>query len=289
MDYNKKILRKLQLTQLEILKDIDRFCEENSIQYFLAYGTALGAIRHGGFIPWDDDIDIIMERSEFDKFVGLAKKKMSQKYDVLTMQKTSGYVSTFAKLSKKGTKFIEATNTNPRYQQGIFIDIFPYDYISNDKKQRERNFRSAWFWGKICILCEISDPILPNALSPLKKIIAKFGCKVIHVLLKMIKLDKQKAYKKYLKYATMYNKDNVESKYLADFSDLYPERTIISKMDLYPAKTMFFEGVEFPVPNNIDAHLKAVYGDYMKLPPIEERHNHMAKELVFGDENVTKG
>lgn len=285
MDYDKKILRKLQLTQLEILKDIDKFCKQNNIQYFLAYGTALGAFRHGGFIPWDDDIDIFMERSEYDRFLALAEKKMARKYDVLTMQKTRGYVSVFAKLSKKGTKFEEATNTNPRYQQGIFVDIFPYDYMSNNKKQREKNFKRAWFWGKVCILCEISDPILPYGISSLKRNIAKFGCKMVHGLLWFIRLNKQKAYKKYLKYATMCN-NNPDRKCLAYFAGLNPKGTIILKKDLYPAKEILFEGCEFFIPNNIEAYLASAFGnDYMTLPPVEERHNHMAKELIFGDED----
>jgi len=79
MDYEKEILRKLQLTELEMLKDIDRFCKEYQIEYFIAYGTALGAVRHRGFIPWDDDIDICMKRTEYNKFLKLAKKNMKEK------------------------------------------------------------------------------------------------------------------------------------------------------------------------------------------------------------------
>ncbi|MCI8824627.1 MAG: LicD family protein [Lachnospiraceae bacterium] len=284
MDYEKEVLRKLQLTELEMLKDIDRFCKEYQIEYFIAYGTALGAVRHGGFIPWDDDIDICMKRTEYNKFLKLAKKNMKEKYDILTIQETPGYISTFAKVSKKGTRFVEETNTNKKYQQGIFIDVFPYDYAPDDINQRKKIFKKAWLWVRVCMLCEISNPIIPQNIKGLKRTIAITGCKAVHLFLKIIRFDKKKAYHHYLEYATMYNKKGGEI-YLSDYEDISPERTTLLETDIFPTKTIQFEDYEFPIPNNIDAHLKKVYGDYMTLPPIEQRHNHVAKVLIFGDEN----
>lgn len=285
MNYDKKILRKLQLTQLEMLKDIDKFCKQYRIKYFIAYGTALGAVRHGGFIPWDDDIDICMKRADYDRFLKLAEKKMKEKYDILTIQKTAGYISVFAKVSKKGTKFIEATNTNEKYQQGIFIDVFPYDYAAADIKQRKKIFKKAWLWTRICMLCEISDPVIPQNINGIKRTIAVIGCKTVHLFFEFIKYDKLKAYHHYLKYATMYNNKDGEI-YLSDYEDITPERTTLLETDIFPTKTIQFEGYEFPIPNNVDAHLKKVYGDYMTLPPVEQRHNHMARVLIFGDEDL---
>ncbi len=283
MDYDKNVLRKLQLTQLEILKDIDKFCKENNIEYYIAYGTTLGAIRHGGFIPWDDDIDISMKRDEYNRFIKLAKEKMQDKYDILDIENTKGYIATFAKVSKKGTKFIEASDTN-KYEQGIFVDVFPLDYSPDDVEKRKKLYKKSWFWARMCVLCEISNPILPHNMSGVKKVIAKAGCKTVHMCLRLFRFNKIKAYHRYLKNTTMHNEMKSEMKYIADYQAMHPEKTTVLEKDIYPLKTMQFEDYEFPVPNNVDAYLTSVYGDYMKLPPEDKRHNHVAKELVFGDE-----
>lgn len=284
VEYDEKILRKLQLTQLEILKDIDKFCRENEIEYCIAYGTTLGAVRHGGFIPWDDDIDICMKRAEYEKFLELAKQGMKEKYDILNIYETKGYISTFSKVSKKGTKFVEASSSNENYQQGIFVDVFPLDYTSDNKEERQKDFKKSWFLARIMMLCEISNPILPSTLSAVKKMISKLGCKIIHGCLKIIGCNKIKVYQRYLKCAVKYNEQE-NAKYLADYQLLKPEKTVLLEKDIFPPKLMKFEDAEFPVPGQVDVYLKKIYGNYMELPPVEARHNHMAKLLVFGDED----
>lgn len=283
MEYDKNVLRKLQLTQVEILKDVDVFCKENNITYFISYGTALGAVRHGGFIPWDDDIDICMPRKDYERFEMLAKKGMGDKYDILNITDTPGYISAFVKVSKKGTRFVEATNTNEEYEQGIFMDVFPYDYASSNEEERKKDFQKAWILARICMLCEIGDPIIPQNIVGLKRTIAQIGCKAVHIFLKLIGLDKKKVYKKYLKHVTKYN--DVEGMvYMADYSEIIPERTTMKEEELFPVCSIEFEGMTFECPKNIDSYLKKVYGNYMKLPSVEERHNHMAKLLDFGEE-----
>lgn len=286
MEYDKDILRKLQLTQLDILKDIDMFCKKHDIDYFIAYGTAIGAVRHGGFIPWDDDIDICMVRRDYNRFIELAKieSEMNKKYDILNILDTPGYISPFIKVSKKGTVFTEATNTNKRYKQGIFVDILPLDYVPDDKTIRTKLFRKAWIWSRVAILCEIGNPILPMGMKGIKRAVMGFGCKAVHVMLKVIRFNKKKAFNRYLKIATKYNSEPGLT-LVAEFDDLMPERTVLAEKDIFPTRDIMFEGRAFPGPANMHLHLSNYYGDYMELPPVEMRHNHMAKELVFGDED----
>ena len=283
MEYDKKVLRKLQLVQLEILQDIDAFCKKHDITYFIAYGTGIGAVRHGGFIPWDDDIDICMKRDDYNKFIRLAKKGMQSKYDILNIMETPGYISPFIKVSKKGTRFVEATNTNEEYEQGIFVDIFPYDYASSDKETRAKDFQKAWILSRMAMLCEISDPIIPHEIKGWKRAVAVFGCKAAHVFFKLIRLNKKKLYKKYEAHVSKYNR-NSNKTYLCDYSDITPERTVLKEEQLFPTKDIAFENVTFPGPRDMHAHLSSVYGDYMQLPPVDARHNHMAKLLDFGEE-----
>lgn len=286
MEYDKEILRKLQLTQLAILKDIDVFCKRHDIRYFIAYGTAIGAVRHGGFIPWDDDIDICMVRKDYNRFMELAKKEseMNQKYDILNIMDTPGYISPFIKVSKKGTLFTEATNTNEKYKQGIFVDILPFDYVPDEPEVRKKLFRKAWMWSRVAILCEIDNPILPVGIKGVKRSMVSVACKMVHLLLRISGFDKKKAFKRYMKIATRYNEEPGLT-LLAEIDDLIPERTVLSEKDIFPTKEFVFEGERFPGPADMHLHLSNYYGDYMELPPVELRHNHMAKELVFGDEN----
>ena len=97
-DYDPAVLRRLQLTILDILKDIDSICKENNIEYYIAYGTALGAVRHGGFIPWDDDIDICMTREAYDRFLEVMPNAMPEKYDLLDIKKDNQSSLGFANL-----------------------------------------------------------------------------------------------------------------------------------------------------------------------------------------------
>lgn len=283
MEYDKEVLRKLQLTQVEILKDIDTFCKENDIEYFIIYGTAIGAVRHGGFIPWDDDIDIGMRRADFDRFMSIAKEGMADKYDILNIEETPGYIVSFAKVSKKGTRFVEATNTNEEYEQGIFIDIFPFDKVSSDPEVRKKDFQKAWILARIIMLCEIADPIIPSGLKGMTRMLAIWGCKVIHFVLNLIGLNKKKVHKMYLQHVTKYN-DRTDCDCLSDYCDIAPEKIVQPEEKMFPLSTVTFEGIEFPCPRDIDAHLSKYYGNYMEWPPVEARHNHMAKLLDFGEE-----
>ena len=175
-DYDPAVLRRLQLTILEILKDIDSICKENNIEYYIAYGTALGAVRHGGFIPWDDDIDICMTREAYDRFLEVMPNAMPEKYDLLDIKNTNKYSMCFAKVSKKGTKFKEKVGTAEGYEQGIFVDVFPLDYAPDDEKERKMVAKKAWFYSHMIILREIDKPIIPNEYSLVKKVIVVVGC-----------------------------------------------------------------------------------------------------------------
>ena len=128
-------LRQLQLAELDILLEIDRVCTENNIKYFLDSGTALGAVRHKGFIPWDDDIDICMMRDDYEKFIRLAPEKLSQKYFLQTLKTDPGYNKLHAKVRKNGTVFKEDANLMRNMNHGLFVDIYPFDYLPKHGKK----------------------------------------------------------------------------------------------------------------------------------------------------------
>ena len=128
----KEILDKLHITHIKILDEIVRICDENKLNYFLIGGTLLGAVRHKGFIPWDDDLDIAMPRKDYDKFLNIAKKQINNNY-ILEYNKTNRkYWLPFAKVRLKNTLYVENTIKNYETNKEIWVDIFPIDNVKKD-------------------------------------------------------------------------------------------------------------------------------------------------------------
>lgn len=127
--YILKETRPAQLIMLDILKQVRTICEKHNIKYWIDAGTLLGCVREGGFIPWDDDLDIAMLREDYDKFKEIAQKELPEGYFFQTKETDQDYIHNFAKIRKEGTLLIETGEKYPeKYHQGIFIDIFPFDY-----------------------------------------------------------------------------------------------------------------------------------------------------------------
>ena len=135
-------LRKAQLLMLKILKEIHNICVKNNIKYFLSDGTLIGAIRHNGFIPWDDDLDIGMLREDYEKFCSIAQEELPEEFVLQTQKTDKGYGLQFGKVILKNTIWIEkvAKNTKRDYS-GLYIDIFPYDKIPEDKRRIGEDFK----------------------------------------------------------------------------------------------------------------------------------------------------
>ena len=131
--YDKDVLKKLQNVQLEILSDFIDICEKNNLDYFLVFGTALGAVRHKGFIPWDDDVDVGMLREDYNKFLEIAKTQLSNKYEILTPLTNKEYACSVTHFEKKNTSFIPETSKDLKCNMGINIDIFAFDNIADEK------------------------------------------------------------------------------------------------------------------------------------------------------------
>lgn len=121
-------LRKLQLCELEILKEFVRICEKFSLRYYLTGGTLLGAVRHQGFIPWDDDIDVAMPREDYDRFAQIAPRELDPQYFYQSPDTDPYYFLSYNKVRKNGTKIYEERFENAGFHKGIFIDIFPLDF-----------------------------------------------------------------------------------------------------------------------------------------------------------------
>ncbi|WP_125142056.1 LicD family protein [Clostridium transplantifaecale] len=282
--YEPEVLARLQQEILSILDDFLKLCEEYHLEYFGIAGTGIGAIRHKGFIPWDDDIDIAMPRRDFEKFLKLVQKKMGDKYLVLNAKTCPEYPLMTTRLVKRGTVFIEEVMKDVDCPFGIFLDLYVLDNVSDNPVMYQVQSWAAWFVSKLMILRSIPRPTLAQKgfKAALIWSVCSFvnkGMNLLHVSPEGLRRSCEAVCRKYEKRKT--NR-------MAFLPDTSPYWNLVDKRKYHPLKTMEFEGRMMNFPGNIEEMLTNMYGDYMKLPPVEKRKTHYPYRLAFSDEkNVT--
>lgn len=281
-EYDPEILNRLHLIQLEMLHDIDSLCKQHNINYFGVWGTALGAVRHKGFIPWDDDLDIGMLRSDFERFLDVAQKEMSDKYYIMSPKFDEFCTSSVTKLVLRDSIFVSEVSRTMKQNQGIFIDIFPYDKVApNMKIARAQQFFSMAY-GRLLFLAGSGDPVISN--TGVGGAIYAAICKAIHGALKITNVKAKSLFRKYEKWQTRYNKcENAE--YITWFGFNNSLRSRFKLTDLFPMQSCSFEDATIPLSHNVKEMLINEYGDYMKLPPLDRRVNHAPYILKFPGED----
>lgn len=262
----------LRQAQLLITNEIKRVCELHNIHFFLDCGTLIGAVRHDGFIPWDDDIDLGMLREDYEKFLDIAPKELRSDFFIDNYSTNQTYALVFSKVRLRGTKYIEAKGNAAAKHNEVFVDIFPYYEISDDERERKKD--------------GLKMGILAQA------IMSKSGYKVwkgdsFLKRLKFIPTDiigainsKDTLFKKVDR---LYNKHHgTKCVCIQDGSKKSYLHWYIPKEYLAELTEGKFEGYSFPIPKEYDKYLTIAYGDYMKIPPVEQQTTHMIKELDIG-------
>ena len=250
-------LKQLQNTMLEILQIVDRVCREHKIQYSLCSGTLLGAVRHKGFIPWDDDLDIRMTRENYDRFISIWNKLKAEGYSLQSKENTPDFPQSFVKIRKDNTAFIQYEWEKGAYNTGIFIDIFPLDRIPDNKlKKALFLFRSY----KYLIYTR------ENLHSEQNRLIIAF----VSILMKVTTHNYRMRYRE--KYVEKLRKID-QNQSLKCFG---VEQPSMFKVEFPPDIAdeyvdLEFEGQQFMSFKKWDEFLSAMFGDYMKLPPEDER------------------
>lgn len=252
-------LKEIKNKLIKLLIDFDNLCKQNGIQYSLAYGTLLGAIRHKGFIPWDDDIDVMMTRENYNKFLSLKNKMSGEKYYIIDNENKS-YNYMFAKFVDKETLLIPLQKERYECKIGLYIDIFPIDYVGNTEKEAYKIFKKIRFKHALLVSAQWRNFHF-NKMYTIKR---QFIRLIFFILSRL--QNSKKIIKKL-------NKNNNPNKTLFCGS-LYGSLSSFecfesSLFDEY--ENISFEKHMFPTIKNTDYYLKKIYGDYLKLPPKKQR------------------
>jgi lipopolysaccharide cholinephosphotransferase len=269
-------LDKVHRVQLEIALEVKRICDLYNIKYFLIAGTLLGAVRHGGFIPWDDDMDIGMLREDYEKFISIAKTELSSKYVLQTWDEDINFGQPFAKIRKNGTRFVEKNSSKVEGHKGIYIDIFPFDNVPENLIARKVHSIKIYLLKRL-ILSKLGYEVWLDG-GKIKKIIYKF----LYFITKFISISKMKKFleKEMKKYNTM-NTDLI----VAIGGSYGYKRESIKREWIEDLTTIKFENIEFLCPKDFHSYLTHFYGDYMKPPPENKRYNrHGIIEIDFGSD-----
>lgn len=257
----------LQKVELEMLIEFDKVCRENNLRYYLIGGTFLGAIRHKGFIPWDDDIDVAMPRSDYNKFMKM-QDKLPSYYFIQNDRSDRHYTYNFAKIRDSRTTYIENFYAAHRINHGVWIDIFPLDGVSN-KNKPSKKFRHRFFyvWYNVYLM------YLPGLFRKIKKgtVLKDIGLNIVALLTCWLNLFHLR--NRWLDFFVSRHKYD-ESLLVANYMGNIPNRAAMPRAFFMEGKEYDFEGHKFIGPKDYDGYLSWVYGDYMKLPPIEKQIGH---------------
>lgn len=274
-------LRELQLAQVDILKEIHRVCEKLGIKYTLSCGTALGAVRHNGFIPWDDDIDIAMIREDYNRFIKYAKQELESNYFIQTYETDPQYTLEFAKVRNSLTTMIEGQTQSLKINKGVYIDIFPIDRASKYKHiRRIDNF----------LLSVINIIKFSCTKEYCEKSSNRFVRKIRKAILPVSKMiGTQKLCYIETKLMSRHNKSNSNITFGESIQGVPAHRIkddkLINISIFEETIKCKFEKEEFYIVKEYDEYLSTLYGDYMKLPPKEKQvphHNIVKLDLSNG-------
>lgn len=265
-------LRQLQLVQLEILKKIDHFCKEHGLHYSLYAGTLLGAVRHQGFIPWDDDLDICMARDEYNKFIELWKKYSPKDYIIQNKETDRKFSQSFTKIRKDHTSFLQKGEIKGEYHQGIFVDVFPIDRMPNGYIKRK-----IFTWN--CLKYQVlTREFIPPKGSYIQRLISKL------ILIATPKSKRMLARECLLNKICRYNADQrlntVAIEILKTIVSPLPQNFMTEFIQIK------FEDTEFMCSANYKEYLTIKFGDYMKLPPESEREWRHHPVILDFEHNV---
>ena len=257
--------------------EISRICEKYNIRYSIIAGTLLGAVRHKGFIPWDDDLDMGMLRDDFNKFIDVCEKELSDEYFLQIWETDPRFALPIAKIRKNGTRFVEENSAGLKLHSGIYIDIFPFDNVPKSRLFQFLQDKITYILKRILLIK------MNYKLWEEDEVIKKALYKILKIFSVVLSIN----YIKSVLYKIMTINNNQESENVVAFGGAYGyKKETLKKKWLEVQLDIDFESTKFSAPADYTDYLEYFYKDYMTPPPEDERHNrHKIIDLSFGEES----
>ncbi|HZK03807.1 MAG TPA: LicD family protein [Bacteroidaceae bacterium] len=250
-------LRVAQLRMVEILREVDRVCRKNAIPYWLDFGTLLGAIRHKGFIPWDDDVDVAILSKDYKKLIKCLNRDLDKKYFVESRSTDRRHSQGFFKVVDKNTDVRYIQGESNRKYQGINVDIFPMER-GNNRVKNMVDFCLGRIYRRL-------GHNVGGKVDYFLACLLWLPCKIIIALVRF--------------YFSLRKGDMLVYSFGVE---IYCTKWLNHSLgDIFPLKEIEFEGHSFFAPNNTDSYLTRAYNDYMEIPPVEKRSKHYVEINIF--------
>lgn len=281
--YDPEVLRRVQEAEYELLGAFLKICADNGIETFAVFGTAIGAARHGGFIPWDDDLDMAMLRPDYERLVSVMEAHPDWGYGIAGPGCTQGYYNLLGKFYRKGTVF-QTEYAHGTYPMGINLDIFIYDEVPVEEDARRAQLRHAKTLSRLNMVQNVN--MLTRAMSKTAaNLVPRLMAGAAHGLLQVLpRRHFERAYEKNARMG-----EGSGSGVFEQFNDPWLLEGAMAASEIFPVVPMAFGPVEVPMPRGYDAVLRRQYGDYLELPPEESRRNHHPYLLKFEDGGALYG
>lgn len=269
-DLDDEELKQIQEIQKELIGEVKRICKKCGIHFNMVGGTMLGAIRHKGYIPWDDDADIGFLRTEYEKFREACKKELNhEKYYMQDLRDTEGYRWGYGKLRRKGSSFIRLEQEFMPYEQGISIDLMPFDNVPDDMLARKIHFFRCFLYRKL-FWSEVGSRTEKN-----------LWIRICYKIMRLIPMEV--IIKSYQQFIDAGQKKRTKLVRILTFPT--PKGIYGYERRWYTQLTKYqFDEMILPGARDYDGYLKVKYGNYMELPPIEKRKVHPISKLKLLEE-----
>lgn len=267
-------ISKVKNLEIDILQVFIGICSQLNLQYFVLGGTLLGAVRHQGFIPWDDDIDVCLKRADYNIFIEKAQSMLPEGLFLQTHQTDPEFPMCFAKIRNSNTTFIESSMAGLKINHGVYIDVFPLDYYPEGFLERcVMDFRKTS--TECCI-----NRCYKSSKKGLRKLKISAGRLLGWLMYGSIENAVQRQNRLYQAVA--------KSKWMVNYGGAWGKREIVPTELFDDSTELSFEGIKVSAPKEYDRYLTCIYGDYMTLPPLEEQKPHHHTDLIDPEHPYTR-
>lgn len=267
-------LKQLHRCHLILAEELRRICEKHNIKHFVIAGSLLGAVRHKGFIPWDDDMDFGLLRSDYERLLQVLPAELGNEFYFKSLLTTKGYAYPFAKIYLKNTVFLEANSAKTKVKDGIFIDVFPMDALPNEPRLQKAQNKKLYFLKRLLLAKLNYDPCKKN----------EYAKRVVYAALKALSLpfSEQHLKQRLNSLAKLYSEQPSDLVGATGGAYGYYKEAVCSAW-FENTVQLPFEQTKVYAPVGYEGYLKRFYGDYMTPPPVDKRYNrHSALEVDFG-------